>query len=252
MTKKKNGKELVVVAPTDYAAVKMEVDITEVIRTNLGNVKISPLDLDQIKIPAAGGRVWSYETLDGEVDSKIIEGIIVYTTTTRVYWKDSYEESGGGSPPDCVSIDMIHGRGEPGGMCPQCPLSEFKSAPVRKGQEKSRGQACQERRFMFLVLPNAALPYVINLPPTSLNPSKRFLLRLASNGINFYERITRVELEPDKSADGHKFSKAKFSVAGPVPNPDFWKEYSLKIAPMLQATAEEIATEMEQDHPETE
>jgi len=248
MTKKKNNeKELVVVEPTNYAAVTMNVDVTEVIRINLGNVKISPLDLDQIKIPAGGGKVWTYETIDGEEDTKIIEGIIVFTTTTRVYWETSYEESGGGSPPDCVSIDMIHGRGEPGGLCPQCPLSEFGSAPPRKGQDESRAQACQERRFIFLVMPNAALPYVINLPPTSLNPSKKYLLRLASNGVNFYERITRIELEPDKSTDGHKFSKAKFSVAGPVPNPDFWKEYSKKIAPMLQVTTEEMATEMEQD-----
>lgn len=245
--KKNNGKELVVVEPTNYVAVKMNVDVTEVIRTNLGNVKISALDLDQIKIPAGGGKIWTYETIDGEEDAKAIEGIIVFTTTTRVYWETSYEESGGGSPPDCVSIDMIHGRGNPGGLCPQCPLSEFKSAPPRKGQDESRAQACQERRFVFIVLPIAALPYVINLPPTSLNPSKRYLLRLASSGIKFHERITRVELEPDKSADGHKFSKAKFSVAGPVSNPEFWEDYSKKIAPMLQATAEEMATDMEQE-----
>jgi len=242
--KKENGKELTVVEPTDYAAVTMNVDVTEVIRTNLGNVKISPLDLDQIKIPAGGGKMWSYETIDGEVDAKAIEGIIVYTTTTRVYWAASFEESGGGSPPDCVSIDLIHGRGEPGGMCPQCPLSEFGSS------KNERAQACQERRFIFIVLPNAALPYVMNLPPSSLNSSKKYLLRLASNGVNFYERITRVELEPDKNADGIKYSKAKFSVAGPVPNPEFWKEYSKKIAPMLQATAEELASEMEQESEE--
>lgn len=234
----KQTNEVVVVEPMSYAAVKMNVDVTEVIKTNLGNIKISPLDLDQIKIPAGGGTTWTYETIDGEEETKAVEGIIVYTTTTRVYWATSFEESGGGSPPDCVSIDMVHGRGEPGGLCPQCPLSEFGSA------KNDRAQACQERRFIFIVLPNAALPYVINLPPSSLNPSKKYLLRLASNGVNFYERISRIELETDKNADGIKFSKAKFSVAGPVPNPEFWKEYSKKIAPMLQATAEEIASEM--------
>jgi len=226
---------------TEYAAVTMNVDITSIIKANLGNVKINPLDLDKISIPAGGGKIWTYDTIDGEKDAKHIEGIIVYTATARVYWSISYDESGGGAPPDCVSVDLIHGRGEPGGLCLQCPLSEFGSAP------NTRSQACRERRFIFIVMPDAALPYVINLPPTSLNSAKKYLLRLASNGINFYERITRIELEPDKNADGVKFSKAKFSVAGPVPNPGFWKEYSEKIAPMLQATAEEIVNDLTQD-----
>lgn len=235
------AKNIVVAKPEEYAAVMMNVDITDVIKTNLGSAQISPLDLDQVKIPAGGGKTWTYETIDGEVDTKTINGIIVYTKTTRVYWATSFEESGGGLPPDCVSLNMMNGKGDPGGMCSYCPLSEFGSSPNK------RAQACQERRFIFLVMPNAALPYVLNLPPSSLSASKKYLLRLASNGINFYERITCVELEPDKNIDGVKYSKAKFSVAGEVPNPEFWKEYSKKIEPMLQATAEGIASELPQE-----
>lgn len=234
------AKELAVVKTDEYAAVKMGVSITDLVKENLGGERISSTDLTKIPIPAGGGKTWTVETIDGELDVKQLDGIIVYTTLTRAYWEQSYEESGGGSPPDCVSYDCMTGQGNPGGSCLECPMAEWGSGKTE------RGQACQQRRPIFLVRPEEAMPYVISAPPTSIKAAKQYLLKLASNGLKHHERITRMILLPDKNQDGIKFSKIHFSVAGPVSNPEFWAEYAAQMRPLFETASRQMA--QEQDH----
>jgi hypothetical protein len=232
-------KALVLVKSDAYAACKMDVSITDLVLENLGGERISSTDLTKIPIPAGGGKTWMVETIDGEQDLKELDGIIVYTTLTRAYWSVSYDESGGGSPPDCVSYDGLVGRGDPGGSCAECPLAEWGSGKTE------RGQACQQRRPIFLVRPDEAMPYVISVPPTSLKAAKQFLLKLASNGLKHYERVTRMTLVPDKNQDGIKFSKIHFSVAGPVSNPEFWADYANQMRPLFETTSRQMAQEQD-------
>ena len=114
MSKKK---ELVVVDPSEYAVVKSKVYITEVVAANLGGDTISALDLEKIEmqITSSGKCKFYYETVDGDENPEEICGVIVHAAPTRVRWEESYDESGGGSPPVCVSMNLIDGHGDPGG-----------------------------------------------------------------------------------------------------------------------------------------
>jgi hypothetical protein len=235
------SKALAIIEADQYAVCKMGVNIGELIKENLGGEQVSANDLTKIPIPAGGGKTWTVETIDGELDLKELDGIIVYTTLTRAYWSVSYEESGGGSPPDCVSYDGLVGHGDPGGSCGECPLAEWGSG------KSERGQACQQRRPIFLVRPDEAMPYVISAPPTSVKTAKQYLLKLASNGLAPHQRITRMTLLPDRNQDGIKFSKIHFSVAGKVSNPEFWAEYAAQMRPLFEQQAREMATEQDEN-----
>lgn len=174
-------------------------------QANLGNVSLTPFDLDRIRIPTGGGLAWTIPSLEGELVEKELEGVIVAVKTARAYWESSFDESGGGTPPDCSSDDGIIGVGSPGGECNSCPLAQFGS------QEGRRGQACKQILLLFMVLKSTSdmLPKVVVLPPTSLKAMRQFLLRLASRGLASYTVLIALGLEKDKNSDGIVYSKVK-------------------------------------------
>jgi hypothetical protein len=174
---------------------------------------LTQFDLDRISIPAGGGLSWNVPSLDGEESVKALEGIIVHWKEPRAYWSSSFEDSGGGTPPDCTSDDSVTGTGmfghdsehNPTGECGTCPMSQY-------GSKDGGGQACKQMRVLFTVQPDSLLPQAIVLPPTSIKPMKKYFLRLASRSIPFYGVITRLELERATSGSGIKYSVVKPSL----------------------------------------
>ncbi len=177
---------------------------------NLEGEKLSPFDLPWIKAPAAGGR--AFEVPDGD-PAKAIEGIIVYHRLGRTYWAEPY--GSGSAAPDCFSENSQIGIGDPGGECPKCYHGQFGSAVDEKGNTTG-GQACQQRRQVFMLLPSDNLPTVISVPPTSLKNSKQYIFGLANQGQDYWGVITRVTAHPDTAKGGQKFSRLNFELVGPI------------------------------------
>lgn len=173
----------------------------EIIEANVGDGGITTFDLDRVQIPAGGGLAWTVATLQGEITTPEIDGIIVCWKDTRAYWAKGFAETGGGTPPDCSSDDGITGMGCPGGECYKCPFSQWGSS-----ETSGRGQACKQVRLVFVIRPDDLLPIVFALPPTSVKPMKRYLLRLASNSLASYDCVTTFALEKSKSTDGITYS----------------------------------------------
>lgn len=195
----------------EYAIMQTQVDdLREIIQANIGEQGLSRFDLDKIKVPAGGGLQFDIPTLDGEEQSSTYEGIIVHWSEPRAYWKVGFDESGGGSPPDCSSHNGVYGNGEfgpgseanPTGQCDTCPMSDWGSAG-----DGRRGQACKQMRVLFTVRPDTMLPDAVICPPTSIKPIRQYFLRLAGRRIPFYSVITRLELERTKSTDGITYSR---------------------------------------------
>src|SRR5690606_3431853 len=219
------------VVDANYAVMELPAaELAEIIAANLGGEGITQFDLDRVRIPAGGSTTWSIPTLDGEEETRVLEGIIIHFTTPRAYWKTPFDESGGGTPPDCSSEDGIVGVGNPGGDCSTCPLSKFGTAKNR------RGQACKQMRLLFMLREDSLLPIVVVLPPMSLRPARQYFLRLASQRQAFYSVITRIELERDRNQDGIPYSRAKFSVGGYLPpeKADFVKRLSERMRPIFE------------------
>jgi hypothetical protein len=198
--------DIVVIEPSEYAIVKADPqELLQIIRDNIGG-QIGAFDLDRCKVPAGGGTMWELPTLEGYKETKEIHGVIVHFSNPRAYWKENFEDSGGGTPPDCSSTDGYLGHGDPGGDCTECPLAQFGSAPA-KGDKPSRGQACKQMRFLFLARPGSIIPLLIVAPPTSLKELKQYFMRLAGEMVNFASVITELTLIKDKNADGITYSR---------------------------------------------
>lgn len=172
-------------------------DVAGALTENFGEDGLRVTDLDRVKVPAGGGTSWTVPTLKGEVDQKVIEGVIVALRSQRAYWRDEY--AGQNSPPDCFSRDGQEGIGDPGGPCLTCPLSQF-------GDNGER-PPCKARQVVFIVPPGSLLPLIVNAPPTSIKRLRKYLVQLSAEGLPYYGVITRLGLEKAKNAGGIVYSE---------------------------------------------
>lgn len=200
----------------------------EALRSNLEGEALSPMDLDRVVIPAGGGTTWAVPTLDGEDVTQTIVGVIVGVQNCRAYWAQDF--GGAGTPPDCVSEDNAVGVGNPGGRCQVCPFAEFGS------DSRGKGQACKQIKRLFLLRPESMLPLVVTLPPTSIRPATRYLLRLAGGGLKYQAVVTKITLEKDKNTDGIAYSKAVFALAGKLDpaQASAMEDYTRSLGPLLK------------------
>lgn len=174
---------------------------------NLDGEEITMFDLERVKVPSGGGIAWELPDGDGGVDiHKGIEGIVVFTKRIRSYWKTKFGEGDGNALPDCTSSDCVHGVGSPGGLCAKCPYSEFKSALDKDGKP-ARGQACSEKRLIFLMREGRALPTVLIAPPTSLKPLKKWLFDLSNKNLIYFNVEARFELKKAKNQGGTEYAE---------------------------------------------
>lgn len=182
--------------------------LTEIMDENMGSDGVQFFDLDRITLPAGGGIAWEVPTLDGADSLQSLEGIVVAWRAPRAYWAEALEESGGGQPPDCSSQDGVIGVGaygvdsetNPEGRCDKCPMNEWGSG--RDG----RGKGCGESRQLFMLLPGRNLPVTVSLPVTSIAPFRKYMLRLAGEGIPYYGVITKLGLKKTETSGGIKYS----------------------------------------------
>ena len=204
------------------------VGVLEAVKENIGNDRITDRDLDRITVPLSGGLNWTVPTLSGEDSAKSLDGIIVHWTSPRAYWATGME-IGGSTPPDCSSHDGETGYGMPGGDCFTCPLNQWGSA------DGSGGKACKEKRMLFILRATDLLPIVIQAPSTSLQPIKKYLLRLASQGLPYWSVMTSLSLEKAQSGSGIAYSRIAPSSSGPVPEEQREKlaEYVAAIKPII-------------------
>jgi hypothetical protein len=157
--------------------------------------------LEQAKVPTGGGLTWQLS--DGGAVREI-EGVIILRQPTRVYWAQSFDESGGSTPPDCSSLDFVTGQGDPGGACGNCSL--------RYGASRDEeGERCSDRTRIFLLQDGNILPILLNLPATSFRNAQGYALRLAGKGAYYYQFVTKLGLEKAQSQGGIPYAKASFA-----------------------------------------
>jgi hypothetical protein len=213
-------------------------EISLILEENLGNSGISVNNLPRIKVPGSGGTTWTRPSVDGPRDTRELVGVIIFTKNVRTYWEESFDESGGGSPPDCYSPDAEYGIGVwadkvPDRKCGNCPMAKFK--------EDGTGQPCKESRLIFMVLEDELLPIVIKAPVMSLDNARTYLLGLSSRMQRIHAVYTRLTLEADKNARGIPYAKIIFEKAGDVEDPSVTADYAASIRPHLESAADTMA-----------
>lgn len=219
-----------------FAIMKTNVDeLKMTLQETLGGEKLSVNDLPRVTVPGSGGTQWTVPSPMGDKVTSEIVGIIPFTSLVRAYWVDSFEETGGGVPPQCVSYDGLEGHGDPGGDCLVCPKAQFGSAKGGDG----RGKACQESRLIFLVQQEEMLPIIIKAPATSLKAVKQYMTGMISRRKMLHSVYTKLTLERDKNQDGISFSKIKCEMVGEVEDPKITAKYAEAIKPYLMSVAKD-------------
>jgi len=217
--------ELAVVSGQDFAITKTDITmLPELLSTNLGDLGdegLREFDLIRTGIPAGGSQSWTVPDAGGEpLSVPEIEGIVIFHGDRRAFWLRSFDETGGGTPPNCSSVDGRRGsgiiRGEEGEepkqrACKTCPMSQWGSA--NPDNPDDNGQACTQRKVVFFMRKGDILPMVLDLAPTSIKPFKMFAMQLTSRGIPFYGAVVAIGLRVEN--DGGPSGKIKYSVVNP-------------------------------------
>ena len=222
------AKELAVNETAQFLVLENAQGAIEALKSNLEGENLSPMDLDRVGVPAGGGVSWCIPTLDGDENTPEIVGVIVAVQNCRAMWQGDF--TGGGDPPDCSSDDAVTGVGDPGGNCKLCPLAQFGS------DSRGKGQACKSIKRIFLLRPASMLPLVVTLPPTSIRPATRYLLRLAGAGLKYQAAVTRIILEKTKNSEGIAYSVATFALAGKLDpgQTQAMENYAQAMGPLLR------------------
>lgn len=164
--------------------------IEEVFQDNFDVIRFG--DLERVGVPSGGGESWKVDAIDGVRYEKALVGVIVHWNVTRSYFRSKEAQH-----VDCWSPDGKRGIGEPGGNCEICPKAMFiDDAPAE----------CKEQRSIYLLTSDGILPYHLMLPPTSLAPFRKFMVRLSSRQMSYYEVQVEFTLKDDRNKAGQVYS----------------------------------------------
>lgn len=167
-------------------------EVQELLALNVGTAQLNTFDLPRLPMPTQGNTTWTLQTPEGEKTTPSFEGVVALVKPGRVYYDTPF--TGEIQPPTCRSGDLVNGSGNPGGLCRRCPLSQWGSDP--KG---GQGQACAERKFLFVMLPGMNLPFLLQIPRTSVPAWNNYGMYLTSRGLPYYAVVTRFGLSKSKS-----------------------------------------------------
>jgi hypothetical protein len=192
--------------PILSAGIEHAQQMAAAMKENVGEVSI--FDLSEVNIPAGGGTTWELETLEEAVAVKKVPAVILIAQDVRAYYETEYD--GGNEPPTCSSPDGVTGYGIPGGNCADCLHAQWGSG--REG----RGQACQQRKQLLLLTEYGNLPYLLNVPPTSLKPLRKYMMALTGQSLAYYTAMTELSLEKAQNATGIEYARLACKFVRPL------------------------------------
>jgi len=142
--------------------------------------------------------------IDDEM-TKTFDGQILDIINVNAWWSESFDETGGGTPPECFSMDGI--KPSPGcenqqhPVCRSCPQNQF-------GSDGARGKSCKNMKRVHVMLKGDMLPCRLTVPPTSIRPVNEYVSSL-------YRRVvlppwfvvTKFSLKEAKNRGGIKYSE---------------------------------------------
>lgn len=153
-------------------------------------------------------------TMPDDTQVKEFEGIILDTNRINAWWEISYDESGGGTPPDCFSMNGIEpDRGCPNvqaATCSECEKNQFGSDIGPKGEAK-RGKACKNMKRVHTILDGEMLPHRLTLPPSNLKAIDIYISLLTSKGVPYQLVMTSFKLKAVQNKEGIKYSEIDLS-----------------------------------------
>ncbi len=231
-----------------YAVIKQDIGaLPELLEANIGDGGIDEFDLPRTNIPGGGGLAWSVPDVNGEPEAvPDLVGVVLLHGNRRAYWQTDFEDTGGGTPPDCSSTDGKFGTGVLPGIdgegaaprrrvCKTCPMAQWGSSA------KGDSQACSQRKLVYFMRPNEMLPLVIDLAPSSIKPFQRFMLTLASRGVQCTSAVVGLRLRNETQPVKHSVVSPRLIAVLPEDQAGRMKEVATSLRPYFDQTGVEGA-----------
>jgi len=182
--------------------------------------------LPQIKILHAGALMFEMPPDETGKTPKVedFEGIIIDQHPCNAWWEKSFQETGGGVPPDCSSLDGVRGILDGGDAieCITCPHNQFGSGTDEEGQ-KTKGKACKNMKRLHILTSGHELPRRLTLPPSSLKEADIFLCTLRDRQIPMTSAKLKFSLVEAKSSQGIAYSQIHFEYQGQIAVEEYLK-----------------------------
>lgn len=196
-------------------------NVGDVLTQNLGGQQLSQFDLERIGVAAQGMPYFVAKHADEVEQVKEFDAILLLQSASRAFWHKSFEESGGGSLPDCKSEDLRMGMGTPDGpdmavsqhACATCPHNQWGSG------KNGIGKRCAETLALFVLRADKAhrkLPSVILIKPGSLRGIRDYMVAISADGFGYDGLVHHFSVVPDTSKTGVKYGRVKITRVAPI------------------------------------
>jgi hypothetical protein len=164
--------------------------------------------VENFRLPRAKMTADGIELIEGEAPLKELEGVIIHTKKTNVYYEKPYNPSDI-QPPDCFSLDgNVPENNVPKkqhATCKGCPQAEFGTNSMKSGK------ACRNLKPIYLLLSDEAImPRQFTVTPSSLKAANQYLLDLTERGIAYRKVKTKITLFKENPKD--TYYKIKFAM----------------------------------------
>lgn len=140
-------------------------------------------------------------------------GIILHKNFCNAWWKEPFDKTGGGTPPDCSSLDAItpdyNSPEVQAEKCLKCQWNQFKS-------DGGRGKACKNMARVHVLLENDPTPYRLTLSPGNLRPMSDYISEVTLRGYPFQLVYTEFNLVSKKNKDGIEYSEIVMKNVGTI------------------------------------
>lgn len=166
----------------------------------------TPADLQKLLVPSGtGGAAFVIDALGGEEFHKELDVAVAWSSgMERAFFAIGIADSEGG-PPNCVSSDSITGFGvrdvkairagqaedieATEQACAECEFSKYGS-----DLDGGKAQACAQKVRLILFDQINLLPMVLQVPPASLKPLRKYKLQLLNGRLRMRDVVTRLSL----------------------------------------------------------
>ncbi len=132
------------------------------------------------------------------------QGIILDINRVNAWWEVGFDESGGGSPPQCFSMDGVKpsplSENRQSTTCAECEQNKY-------GSDGGRGKACKNMKRVHVMLDGEFFPVRLTLPPSNLKAIDAYITNLTSKGFPYQLVKTNFTLTETSNKDGIKYSQ---------------------------------------------
>jgi len=158
---------------------------------------------DKITMVSGGANLYAFPAGDG-TSVKVPEwsAVVLFNTPTRCFYEREYD--GQKVPPDCYSRDAK--RSVDGKQCAGCPYAQW-------GSGRNDGQACQQRRELYILQEGNAMPMRFSVPSTSVSSWQSYVqTALLPKGLRSDRVVTRFSAKTALNKKKIEYSQAVFAI----------------------------------------